>query len=229
MHAYAEQYDGEGRVAAEDAVHAALPGTRLLVPVVAMLDEAETDEAGRQREKSSDMAVPTIEASDGRRALPAFSSVEALSRWSAEARPVAVRAHEAARAALQERADTLLLDLGGPAAFPVAGARLFLLARGGEPIEPLHDPAVADAVRTRLEQAPSVRAGYLEPGSGSDLTLRLVLVAGLDRDAVRQVAHDLASELAADRVLRAILARGLDLALHPPGTPVPHEPLFSRG
>ncbi|MEU6852672.1 SseB family protein, partial [Actinacidiphila alni] len=51
----------------EPAVIEALHGARLLVPVVAVLGEAETGEDGLRREKSSDMAVPTIQAPDGRR------------------------------------------------------------------------------------------------------------------------------------------------------------------
>ncbi len=40
----------------------ALKDARLLVPVVAVLGEVEEDERGLRREKSSDMAVPTLKA-----------------------------------------------------------------------------------------------------------------------------------------------------------------------
>ncbi|MYS20752.1 MULTISPECIES: SseB family protein, partial [unclassified Streptomyces] len=73
--------------AAERAVVAALHGARLLVPVVALLGEAETGPDGLRREKTSDMAVPTIQAPDGRRALPAFTSTASLARWRPDARP----------------------------------------------------------------------------------------------------------------------------------------------
>ncbi|SCD76500.1 SseB protein N-terminal domain-containing protein, partial [Streptomyces sp. DvalAA-14] len=66
---------------------AALHGARLLVPVVALLGEAETGPDGLRREKTSDMAVPTIQAPDGRRALPAFTSTASLARWRPDARP----------------------------------------------------------------------------------------------------------------------------------------------
>ncbi|MYW01755.1 SseB family protein, partial [Streptomyces sp. SID3343] len=64
---------------------------RLLVPVVAILTEEEDVAPGElRREKSSDMAVPTIQGPHGRRALPAFTSVAALARWRADARPIPV-------------------------------------------------------------------------------------------------------------------------------------------
>lgn len=40
----------------------ALRDARLLVPVVAVLGEVEEDEKGLRREKTSDMAVPTLRA-----------------------------------------------------------------------------------------------------------------------------------------------------------------------
>lgn len=70
----------------------ALKGARLLVPVVAVLGEVEVDEKGLRREKTSDMAVPTLQAG-GRRALPAFTSTASLARWDPQARPVAVPLH----------------------------------------------------------------------------------------------------------------------------------------
>ncbi|MFE2872793.1 SseB family protein, partial [Embleya sp. NPDC059259] len=63
----------------DEAVSLALREARLLVPVVAILTEEEDVAPGElRREKSSDMAVPTIQGPDGRRALPAFTSVAAL-------------------------------------------------------------------------------------------------------------------------------------------------------
>lgn len=67
----------------------ALKGARLLVPVVAVLGEVEEDENGLRREKTSDMAVPTLKAGS-RTALPAFTSTASLARWDPAARPVAV-------------------------------------------------------------------------------------------------------------------------------------------
>ena len=87
----------------------ALAEARLLVPVVAVLGEVEEDENGLRREKTSDMAVPTLKAGH-RTALPAFTSTEALALWDPEARPVAVPLHQALQAAAHEKADTIVLD-----------------------------------------------------------------------------------------------------------------------
>jgi hypothetical protein len=203
----------------------ALTGARLLVPVVAVLGEVETDpETGLKREKTSDMAVPTLRAGD-RKALPAFTSLEALARWDPAARPVAVPLHQALRAAAHERADTVVLDLAGPVPYQLTGPALRALAEGRTSTRPLDDPAVTEALRALVAAEPAVLRAHLGPGE-ADGVLALVLTAdAVPAEAVRRVAR----ALAADEVLRARLVRGLDLALLPAdATPPPGEPLLTR-
>jgi hypothetical protein len=114
---------------------AALQDSRVLVPVVATVGEIEDDDvhgSGQTlaREKSSDMAAVLITGRDGRTALLSFTSTTALQAWNPEARPVAVSARQAARAALQDGADALLVDVAGPVLFPVEGEDLRDLAAG---------------------------------------------------------------------------------------------------
>src|SRR4051794_8386871 len=112
------------------AVFSAVRRARLLVPVVAVLGEAEVDEAGLAREKTSDKATVLLTGRDGRRALLAFTGLTSLAAWRADARPVPVRAADAARAALQEDAEALVLDVAGPTTYAVEGDLLEGLARG---------------------------------------------------------------------------------------------------
>ncbi|MGY5030181.1 SseB family protein [Streptomyces sp. 900116325] len=201
----------------------ALEGARLLVPVVAVLGEVEEDETGLRREKTSDMAVPTLQAGD-RRALPAFTSTASLALWDPQARPVAVPLHQALQAAAHEKADTVVLDLAGPVAFELTGSALLALAEGRTSADPLDDPAVTSAVREAVAAEPVVIRAHLVPGRAGG-TLALVLAPdAAPADAARRVAES----LAADEVLRARLVRGLDLALLPADAITPGEPLFVR-
>ncbi|MGW1406854.1 SseB family protein [Streptomyces sp. NPDC002403] len=221
--------------AAVGPVLEALRGTRLLVPVVAVLGEVEEGDEGSRgpsgkggagglrREKASDMAVPTLQAGD-RRALPAFTSTASLALWDPQARPVAVPLHQALQAAAHEKADTVVLDLAGPVAFELTGPALLALAEGRTSADPLDDPAVTSAVRNAVAAEPAVLRAHLGPGR-ADGTLALVLAPGADpAGAARRVAE----LLAADEVLRARLVRGLDLALLPADAAAPGEPLFTR-
>lgn len=224
--------------AAEPAVLAALPGARLLVPVVAILGEVEEgpSEAGSgvaapkagggfRREKTSEMAVLTIETPDGRRALPAFTSVESLARWRPDARPVAVPFPQALRAAAHEKADTLLIDLSGPAPYALSGPALRALAAGRDGVDPLADAAVRRAVRDVVAAEPGVVRAYLTRADTADGTLGLVLAPGA---VVQDVARQMATALAADDVLRGGLVRGLELALLPGDARLAAEPIFVR-
>ncbi|MGW1883634.1 SseB family protein [Streptomyces sp. NPDC001970] len=208
---------------AEQPVLEALKGARLLVPVVAVLGEVEEDEKGLRREKTSDMAVPTLTAGD-RRALPAFTSTESLARWDPAARPVAVPLHQALQAAAHERADTVVLDLAGPVPYQLTGPALLALAEGRTSTDPLADPSVTAAVLAAVAAEPAVLRAHLGPGS-ADGTLALVLAPdAVPAEAARRVAR----ALAADETLRARLVRGLDLALLPPEAAPPGEPLYVR-
>lgn len=202
----------------------ALRGARLLVPVVAMLGEVETDpETGLKREKTSDMAVPTLTAGD-RRGLPAFTSIASLALWDPAARPVAVPLRQALAALVHEKADTLVLDMAGPVPYQVSGAALLALAEGRTSTDPLDDPAVRDAVRAALAAEPAVLRAHLGPGS-ADGTLALVLAGDA---APAETAQRVARALAADETLRARLVRGLDLALLPAAATPPGEPFYVR-
>ena len=108
----------------------ALQGSRLLVPVVAVVGEVELDQAGLARDKTSDMATALLTGQDGRQALLAFTGLESLAAWRADARPVPVAAQLAARSALQEGASALVLDVAGPTPYAVEGDLLAGLARG---------------------------------------------------------------------------------------------------
>ncbi|MFD4940753.1 SseB family protein [Streptomyces virginiae] len=213
--------------AKEPEVLAALKGARLLVPVVAVLGEVETDpETGLKREKTSDMAVPTLRVGD-RRALPAFTSIASLALWDPAARPVAVPLHQALAAAAHEKADTLVLDLAGPVTYQLTGSALLALAEGRTDAGPLADPAVREAVRAAVSAEPAVLRAHLVPGGGDcDGTLAIVLAEDAQAPAA---ARRVAEALAADTTLRARLVRGLDLALLPSDAPAPPgEPLFTR-
>ena len=116
----------------------ALQNARVLVPVVAVRGEVEVDAAGPAPDKTSEMAVSSgvemgtalLTGRDGRQALLAFTGLETLAAWRPDARPVPVPAAVAARAALQEGAAALVVDVAGPTTYAVEGAVLERLARG---------------------------------------------------------------------------------------------------
>jgi hypothetical protein len=116
--------------ARHDRTLAVLQHARLLVPVVAVLGEVEHDEMGLAHDKTSDMATVLMTGRDGRTALLAFTSTDALHRWDPEARPVPVPMSQAAAAAAQDGAAAILVDVAGPVLFVVETEELAELALG---------------------------------------------------------------------------------------------------
>ena len=122
-------YDADP-AALQDATLAVLQQQRLLVPVVAVLGEVEYDEQGLAHDKTSDMAIVLIRGRDGRNALLAFTSADAMRRWNPDARPVPVSVRTAALAAVQDDAAAMLVDVAGPVTFVVETDDLRELAEG---------------------------------------------------------------------------------------------------
>ena len=116
--------------AAYPLVLGALIESRLLVPVVAVLGEVEYDEQGLAHDKTSDMATVLLTGADGRQALLAFTSMATMAAWRPDARPVPVPARDAARAAVQEEAAAVVVDIAGPITVVIEGEDLHAMANG---------------------------------------------------------------------------------------------------
>jgi hypothetical protein len=102
----------------------ALRSARLLVPIVAVADEV--DETGA--DKASHMAVVSMVNATGEKGLLAFTGLDSMHLWDSAARPVPVLGSDAARAALDDGAAALVIDLLGPHRTVVTGPGLSALA-----------------------------------------------------------------------------------------------------
>ena len=114
---------------------AALCGDRLLVPVVATATRLGETVAGLPSDKEAEMSVVTLQAQDGRRALLAFTGLDALRGWQPEARPVPVTLDRAAQTARSEDLAAVLIDIAGPHALVIEGDVLDELAAGHRLVE----------------------------------------------------------------------------------------------
>lgn len=101
-----------------------LAGARLLVAVVAVADELGPDGS----EKASHMAVVSMMNAAGGKGLLAFTGMDAMAVWDPQARPVPVTGADAARAAIADGADALVIDVLGPQRHVVQSGDLQALA-----------------------------------------------------------------------------------------------------
>ena len=108
---------------------------RLLVPVVATATRMGQTVGGLSSDKEAEMSVVMLQAADGRRALLAFTGLDAMHAWQADARPVAVTLDKAAQTAQAEGVAALLVDFAGPHPLVVDGEVLASLAAGHRLVE----------------------------------------------------------------------------------------------
>ena len=169
---------------AEHAVLTAIAAARLLVPVVAVLAEANDDGT----EKETEMALPTLIGNDGRKAVIAFTGTLAINRWRADARPVPVPAPNLWPAVAAEQAEAVVVDVAGPVPLVIEGARLRALANGAPPPLPYEDADI------RAEVAAVTGNFALGPGTqGTELTIAL---NAADPAGARAAAEQIAARLA---------------------------------
>ena len=183
----------------------AVEASRFVVPVVA--EPTEVDTTGEQVvEKQVDMAAVTLVAPDGQRALPVFTSTDALAAWDPTARPVPVTPARAGQAAVSEGCDVIVVDVAGPATRVLRPSMVWALAQQ-RPWEPPHtDPFVERSVAAALRDEDDVTAHELEEGNPRGegvLGVVLDLEPGLTPEQVRAVATRVGERLATDGELRA--------------------------
>jgi len=207
------RWQDEGRPRPARSVHEALRRARLLVPVVAVLDEVEEGGRGLRAEKSSHMASVVIERPDGGRGLPAFTSTQAMADWNPEARPAPVEGPRAGQAALAEGCEALLLDLAGPVSHVVAGPALWALAQDREWVEPHRDAMLGAHLSEVLADLGGVRVRLKapdDPAPGGPEVVIEVDAPGVD---LRDFLEAATTRLKDDLELRTRLEGGFALAV----------------
>ncbi|KRE53734.1 SseB family protein [Phycicoccus sp. Soil748] len=188
----------------ERALVAAVSAARLLVPIVA--EPVSTVSTGELVvEKQTDMAAVTLVAPDGARALPVFSSMQAIAAWDPQARPVPVTAARAAQAAVSERCDVMVLDVAGERPLALRPSMVWALAQQREWLPAHEDDSVARAVADAVREQPDVVGHELAAGAPGEGVLRvqLTLVPGLAAERVQAVATAIGERLATDGEIRA--------------------------
>ncbi|MDO5503945.1 MAG: SseB family protein [Actinomycetia bacterium] len=183
---------------------AALAQSRFLVPVVAVPGEVEEID-GRLVEKTSDMAMVTLTAPDGQRALPVFTGTYALTEWDESARPIPVEPMRAAQAAISENCDVIVVDVAGPDSFVLRPSMVYALAQGRDWLPGHTDPFVAQSVGHALGREEDVLDHDLiagEPAGQGVLGIRLVLRPGLTAPQIQELATRVGERLASDGEFR---------------------------
>jgi len=200
------------------AVVSAYRHARLLIPLIADKGDEGVGPTGLRVDKTQELSIVTVAGPDGRRVLPVFTSVEAMGRWDAAARPVPADGIRTALSAAADDTDLIVIDPGSPTEFVLRRPAVWAIGQD-RPWEPAHtSPDVFTALQESIggELAVldlSVAAG--DPDArlrGPELIVRLHLIDGLDKAQLDAVLARLATRWAADDRI-AVLVDSLTVKL----------------
>lgn len=196
----------------------AFRSARVLIPLVAEKGEEGVAPSGLAVDKTQELSIVTVAAPDGRTVQPVFSSVTAMQKWDATARPIPVEAVRAALAASSEQTDLIVLDPTSETEFVIRRPAVWAIAQGQRWEPSFLSPEVFTALQESVSRELAVIDVAVESGdpdarlSGPELVVILELVDGLERDVLDAVLGRLAQRWAADDRI-AVLADSLTVKL----------------
>lgn len=197
---------------------------RLLIPLLAALGQAEEPDSpsigahGLAVDKTQELSIVTVAAPDGRRVLPVFTSVEAMRRWDASARPVPVDGVRTALAAAADDTDLIVIDPASPTEFVIRRPAVWAIGQGQAWEPSFASPEVFAGLSASIGGELAVLDLAVEPGDpdarlrGPELVVRLHLMQGLEQEELDAVLTRLAKRWAADDRI-AVLVDSLTVKL----------------
>lgn len=191
---------------------------RVLIPLVAEKGDEGIGPTGLAVDKTQELSIVTVAAPDGRAVQPVFSSVEAMQRWDATARPIPVAAVRAALAASSEQTDLIVLDPTSETEFVFRRPAVWAIAQGERWEPSFLSPEVYTGLQESVAHELAVIDVAVEAGDadarlqGPELIVILELADGLERETLDAVLARLAQRWAADDRI-AVLADSLTVKL----------------
>lgn len=191
---------------------------RLLIPLLAEKGDEGVGAHGLAVDKTQELSIVTVAAPDGRRVLPVFSSVQAMGRWDASARPVPADGPRTAVAASSDDTDLIVIDPGSETEFVIRRPAVWAIAQG-QPWEPSFvSPEVFAGLQQSIGGELAIIDLSVESGDpearlrGPELVVRLELIHGLEKPELDAVLARLAARWAADDRI-AVLVDSLTVKL----------------
>jgi hypothetical protein len=201
------------------AVVDAYRSARLLIPLLAEKGDSGIGAHGLAVDKTQELSIVTVAAPDGRRVLPVFTAVEAMTRWDAAARPVPADGVRTALAAAADDTDLIVIDPGSDTEFVLRRPAVWAIGQqiawepsyvSAEVFRGLQETTSAELAVLDLAVAAGDPTGRLR---GPELVVHLQLMQGLAQEELDAVLARLARRWAADDRI-AVLVDSLTVKLH---------------
>ena len=182
----------------EKLVFNKLKNSRLIGAIVAKKDE------------NVEMMQALFSSNDGKIAMPVFTSLEELTKWNKEARPIPLVANDFAQQTIDQELDALILDIASDHRFLIQGYMLRCLAKNQEWNYPYQDKEVKEAIEKICLKLKNVSKVEITKGVDCDLYVNIFGPPDLADEVI-----GIGKEIAEKEIIRERAPLGADLFLTP--------------
>lgn len=217
---HALDVESEERTRALQNVIDAIGSSRFLIPLVAEAGDVGETAEGLKVDKTQELSVVSVRGPGGQKVLPVFSSVEAMSAWRQDARPVPADGQRVALAAAGDHCEWVVIDPGSDTEIILRRPVLEAIAKGMKWVPNWVDSDLIAIFGDSVANETAVKSISLKPGDptarglSEDLLVQLYLEPNLTQDELHQVVQNV-SEYWSQQELIASRVDSLKIALIP--------------
>ena len=182
----------------EKSVFNRLVNSRLIGAIVAKKDE------------NVEMMQVLFSSNDGRVAMPVFTSLDELTKWNKEARPLPLIANDFALQTIDQELDAIIVDIASDHRFVIQGYMLSCLAKNQEWNYPYQDLEVKETIEKICLKLKKVNKIEITKGVDCDLHVNIYGPPDLADEVI-----GLGKEIAEQEIIRERAPLGADLFLTP--------------
>jgi len=182
----------------EKSVFDRLLESRLIGAIVAKKDE------------NVEMMQALFSSNDGKVAMPVFTSLEELTKWNKDARPIPLLANDFAQQTIDQDLDAIILDIASDHRFVIKGYMLSCLAKNQDWNYPYQDLEVKKTIENICLRLKNVSKVEISKGVDCDLYVNIYGPSNLADEVI-----SLGKEIAEQEIIRERAPLGADLFLTP--------------
>ena len=163
-----------------------------------------------KKNENVEMMQALFYSNDGKVAMPVFTSLDELTKWNKEARPIPLVANDFAQQTINQDLDALILDIASDHRFVIQGYMLSCLAKNQEWNYPHQDSEVKKTIENICQKLKRVSKIEITKGVDCDLHVNIYGPPDLADEVI-----GLGKEIAEQEIIREKAPLGADLFLTP--------------
>ena len=163
-----------------------------------------------KKDENVEMMQALFSSNDGRVAMPVFTSLDELTKWNKEARPLPLIANDFAQQTIDQELDAIIVDIASNHRFVIKGYMLNCLAKNQDWNYPHQDLEVIETIERICQRLENVSKIEITKGVDCDLYVNIYGPSNLADEVI-----SLGKVIAEQEIIRERAPLGADLFLTP--------------